>query len=150
MPSLSPAIPTRLSLSPAIPTRFVTYRQRFLPNQHYRQRFLPDCRYRQRFLPDCRYRQRFLPNPHIHVKLPQRARRRHCMLVGYHNFLGKANFLGSQEVFFLRMRHFQDIFCGIFSECGTFGKSESRNISESHIKTSWEKSMFSQEVCPKK
>ena len=70
--------------------------------------------------------------------------------LGYHNFLGKANFLGSQEVFFLRMRHFQDIFCGIFSECGTFGKSESRNISESHIKTSWEKSMFSQEVCPKK
>ncbi len=30
--------------------------------------------------------------------------------LGYHNFLGKANFLGSQEVFFLRMRHFQDIF----------------------------------------
>ena len=31
--------------------------------------------------------------------------------LGYHNFLGKVNFLGSQEVVFFRMRHFQ--------ECGT-------------------------------
>ena len=31
--------------------------------------------------------------------------------VGSHNFLGKFNFLGSQEVVFFRMRHFQ--------ECGT-------------------------------